>query len=405
LTARYLVLAALAKGPSQLDGVLRARDSQLMENALAQLGAKISHPAHDAVRVVPASGRPGPGLGSVALDVGLAGTVMRFVPPLAALARGEFRFIGDREAARRPISPLLFALETLGARLVRSRRGRSLPFTVNGQGSLRGGAVRLDSSASSQFLSALLLSAPRFAGGLQVELTPRRLPSRPHVNMSLRALTAFGARARQTGEWTWRVEPGGLTGRDLRVEPDLSNAGPFLAAALIAGGSVRVPGWPQSTEQPGDYLRGYLNAFGAAVDWDLGGLRVTAQAGSIRGVDLDLGPAGELTPTLAALAALADSPSRLRGIGHLRGHETDRLAALTAELNRLGGDARELDDGLEIRPRPLHGGLVRTYGDHRMATFGALIGLAVPGVQVEDISATAKTLPGFADLWRGMVAQ
>jgi 3-phosphoshikimate 1-carboxyvinyltransferase len=436
LTARYLVLAALADGPSRIDGVLRARDSDLMEDALAALGARISHPTPDAVVVVPAA-RPGhaagqgdvgpaTGLPSVTVDVGLAGTVMRFVPPLAAVGARQVQFSGDPAAASRPITPLLDALESLGATVDRPPPGASLPFSVTGQGSLAGGQVRLNSSGSSQFLSALLLAAPRFANGLEVTLDPPELPSRPHANMTLRCLAAFGGRARQTSEWSWRVEPGGLTGRLLAAEPDLSNAGPFLAAALVAGGTVRVAGWPLRTDQPGDLLRGYLEAFGAKVTWaapaakptgagpaapdgahpdgEVGQLSVSAPGGAISGVRLDLSPAGELAPTLAALATLADSPSRLRGIGHLRGHETDRLAALTSEINRLGGDARELSDGLEIHPRPLRGALVRTYGDHRMATFGALIGLAVPGVEVEDIAATAKTLPGFTSLWREMMA-
>jgi 3-phosphoshikimate 1-carboxyvinyltransferase len=431
LTARYLVLSALADGPSHLHGALAARDSRLMEQGLIALG--------------------GPG---GAIDVGLAGTVMRFLAPVAALAEGGFTFDGDPAAARRPIRPLLRALADLGVEVGWPPEGSSLPFVINGRGGLAGGSVRLDAGASSQFLSALLLAAPRFEEGLTVELDPPALPSRPHVDMTIRALRQFGASPEQIGEWSWRVPPGGLTGQDLAVEPDLSNAGPFLGAALVAGGVVRVEDWPSRTDQAGDRLRDYLEAFGATVAWApgtsaaaspggspaaaptsqgdsawspaagamaalrqsqataptpqgdsaWGELSVNGPAGQLRGVDLDLTPAGELAPTLAALAALASSESRLVGIGHLRGHETNRLAALAREINRLGGDARELEDGLAIRPRPLHGGLVRTYGDHRMATFAALIGLAVPGVEVEDIAATDKTLPGFERLWQAMVA-
>jgi 3-phosphoshikimate 1-carboxyvinyltransferase len=491
LTARYLVLAALANGPSLLRGVLDARDSQLMGQALAALGASFDRPAPDAVRVLPAppSTRPGrarprgatrPAAGAVTdagsgqaatdvrtdhagadvrtglaatdvqteqaatgtgpgqaatdvrtdqavIDVGLAGTVMRFAAPLAALSASSFTFTGDSAAAGRPIRPLLQALADLGAEVGWPPRGRSLPFSITGLGSLAGGACTLDARASSQFLSALLLAAPRFDQGLRVELHPPALPSRPHVDMTVRALTQFGAAVEQVGEWSWRVAPGGLAGQDLTVEPDLSNAGPFLAAALVAGGTVRVPGWPGQTDQPGDKLREYLEAFGGKVTWRpdsppadrhcpdhgpsdgarevSGELEVSGEVGALRGAHLNLAEAGELAPTLAALAALAGSESRLVGIGHLRGHETNRLAALTAEINRLGGDATELEGGLAIRPRPLHGGVVRTYGDHRMATFAALIGLAVPGVLIEDIGATAKTLPGFAALWQEMVAQ
>ncbi|MDR0625796.1 MAG: 3-phosphoshikimate 1-carboxyvinyltransferase, partial [Bifidobacteriaceae bacterium] len=298
--------------------------------------------------------------------------------------------------------------------LERPKDGQSLPFSVFGTGAVKGGSVSLDSSLSSQFLSALLLAAPRFQTGLTVRLTPATLPSRPHVDMTVGALRRFGATVRLEGHSAWRVEPGGLNGQDLTIEPDLSNAAPFLAAALVAGGSVRVPGWPATSDQPGGLLRDYLAAFGASVSYEeaapspppasgTGQLTVKAEPGQIKGVDLDLSRAGELAPTLAALAALAVGPSRLGGIGHLKGHETDRLRALTSEINRLGGRARETADGLEIEPAPLHGALVRTYGDHRMATFGALIGLAVPGVSVEDVGVTAKTLPTFPQLWREML--
>ncbi|MDR2378492.1 MAG: 3-phosphoshikimate 1-carboxyvinyltransferase [Bifidobacteriaceae bacterium] len=475
LTARYLLLAAFARGPSRIRGALRARDSELMSQGLARLGAGVTWVSPDLVEVVPPAGgspasagpsrgrttgwaipgwaipkrqSPGPAASptaaspdaaasptaaspdaaggappaaagrapdstvpGAAIDVGLAGTVMRFLAPAAALATGRFSFGGDPAAAGRPIRPLLRALADLGVEVVWPPAGRSLPFAVHGRGGVAGGSVRLDASASSQFLSALLASAPRFDRGLRVELDPPELPSRPHVELTVTALTRFGARAEQTGEWSWRVQPGGLAGQDLAVEPDLSNAAPFLAAALVAGGQVRVPDWPRRTDQAGDRLREYLAAYGAEVAWspgptaDQGVLSVSAPGGTISGVELDLSPAGELTPTLAALAALAESPSRLVGIGHLRGHETNRLAALTCEINRLGGDARELADGIEIHPAPLRGGLARTYGDHRMAAFAALIGLATPGVLVEDVGVTAKTLPGFAALWQAMVAE
>jgi 3-phosphoshikimate 1-carboxyvinyltransferase len=260
----------------------------------------------------------------------------------------------------------------------------------------------LDSSLSSQFLSALLLAAPRFEHGVEVTLEPPAVPSRPHVAMTLDTLRAFGATATQNDAFAWTVAPGGLTGRDIQVEPDLTNAAPFLAAALVAGGTVRITNWPAATAQAGALMADYLTAFGASPTWESGTLSVTGPP-QIEGAVLDLSDAGELTPVVTALAALAEGETELHGIGHLRGHETDRLAALARETNRLGGDVEETPTGLRVRPRPLHGGLVQTYGDHRMAMFGAILGLRVPGVVLEDIAVTSKTLPTFAALWRGML--
>jgi 3-phosphoshikimate 1-carboxyvinyltransferase len=389
-------LAALAEGPSLIRRPLESRDTQLMAAALGALGAEISPRPGGALAVKPGPLRPG---GSV--DVGLAGTVMRFTPPLAALAAGATRFTGDPAAATRPIRPLLDALEKLGATVARPASG-SLPFTVEGGQALAGGAVSLDATASSQFLSGLLLAGPRFARGLDVSLAPAHLPSRPHVDLTVAAMRAFGAQIDTPEEFRWTVHPGGLSGQDLEVEADLTNAAPFLAAALVTGGQVRVRGWTADSTQPGALMATYLQAFGADPLWRDGVLAVEG-VGPIRGVRLNLEAAGELTPTVAALAALAQGESRLDGIGHLRGHETDRLAALAREINRLGGDAAETATGLRIRPRPLRGGLVRTYGDHRMAMFGAILGLAVPGVELEDASVTAKTFPEFPQVWRSLV--
>jgi 3-phosphoshikimate 1-carboxyvinyltransferase len=406
LTARYLVLAALAQGPSVIEGALRARDTDLMAAALRRLGAKIHTREDGAVQV-----SPGPLVGAGQIDAGLAGTVMRFLPPVAALARGETRFTGDPAAARRPIAPLLDALEGLGVRVrpdsASAPGGGSLPFEILGRGAVAGGPVRLDASASSQFLSALLLAAPRFDQGVDVILQAEPggkppLPSRPHVDMTVEALRTFGARVDQGPGDRWTVHPGGLTGRAVAVEPDLTNAAPFLAAALAAGGTVRVAGWPERTTQAGALMLDCLRAFGAEPKWEQGLLAVTGP-GAIRGASLDLANAGELAPVAAALAALAEGESRVRGIGHLRGHETDRLAALARELNRLGADAEETPDGLVIRPKKLRGGLVRTYGDHRMAMFGAVLGLRVAGVELEDVGVTAKTFPTFPALWEALL--
>ena len=300
------------------------------------------------------------------------------------------------------MAPVLTALQALGVQITAGGPDGHLPFTVTGRGRVRGGAVDLDASASSQFVSGLLLAGARFEHGLTVRHTGTTLPSLPHIEMTVQVLRDAGVEVDDRRPAIWRVTPGPIAGRDVRVEPDLSNAGPFLAAALVLGGSVRVPGWPTVTTQPGALLPGILERMGASARLDGDVLTVTG-TGVVRGVDLDLRAAGELAPTIAALAALADSPTRLRGIAHLRGHETDRLAALATEITRLGGQVEQTADGLVVTPRPLRAGTVRTYHDHRMATAGALLGLRVPGVLVENVATTAKTLPAFVSMWHRML--
>ncbi|MFB9310495.1 3-phosphoshikimate 1-carboxyvinyltransferase [Agromyces hippuratus] len=410
LTNRELVLAALADGPSTLRAPLWSRDSELMVEGLRSLGTGFERvPGHggfgDDLRVTPAEEL----LGSTTIDCGLAGTVMRFLPPVAALALGPTMFDGDEHARRRPMSGVIDGLHALGVDLDDDRRG-TLPFTVHGTGAVGGGALEIDASASSQFVSALLLSAPRFEHGLDLRHSGERLPSLPHIEMTIETLRARGVEVTSPEPGRWTVAPGPIRAIDVDIEPDLSNAAPFLVAALVAGGSVTITGWPAETTQVGAQLAQILPRFGARVEVEGDRLTVHApeqgEGGSrgIRGVDLDLSEAGELAPNLVALAALADEASTITGIGHIRHHETDRLAALTAEINGLGGAVTELDDGLRIDPAPLHGGPWRAYADHRMATTGAIIGLAVPGVVVDDIASTGKTLPQFTALWEQMLA-
>jgi 3-phosphoshikimate 1-carboxyvinyltransferase len=398
LTARALVLAALADGPTLIRGPLRARDTLLMADGLRALGIGIDDEGPEGDWRV----TPRPLRGGGAIDCGLAGTVMRFLPPLAALADGPVAFDGDPAARQRPMGPLLAALRALGVTVDDGGRG-ALPFTVHGTGAVRGGHAAIDAASSSQFVSALLLAGCRFDDGLALEaLGP--VPSHPHIEMTLAMLSDAGVRAEQPAPGRWTVAPGRPRAGQVAMEPDLSNAAPFLAAALVCGGRVTVRDWPLATTQPGDDLRRILPLMGASeARLDGGGLTVRGE-GAVHGVDLDLAHAGELAPTLAALAALADTASTLTGIGHLRGHETDRLAALATELNALGGQVEQTSDGLVIEPAPLRGGVFHTYGDHRMATAGALLGLRVPGILVEDIATTAKTLPGFTELWSGMLA-
>jgi len=397
LTNRYLVLAALADGPSLLRSALRSRDTMLMAAALGALGVDVTTDTASDWRVT-----PGPLRGGAAIDCGLAGTVMRFLPPVAALSDGPVAFDGDEQARQRPMGPVLDALRALGVRVDDDDRG-ALPFSVHGTGGVRGGTIDIDASASSQFVSGLLLAAARFDEGLTLRHVGVTLPSRPHIDMTVQVLRSAGVVVDDSIPTVWRVEPGTIAARDVHVEPDLSNAGPFLAAALVAGGRVRVPGWPSNTTQPGAQLADLLARMGGRVSLDGDVLTVTGD-GTVHGIDVDLSGAGEIAQTIAALAALADSPTRLRGIAHLRGHETDRLTALATEITRLGGQAEQTSDGLVITPRPLHPTLVRTYHDHRMATAGALIGLRVPGVEVENIATTAKTVPDFPVMWQRMLA-
>jgi 3-phosphoshikimate 1-carboxyvinyltransferase len=398
VTNRALLLAALADGPGVVRGALRSRDADLMVSALRALGATLVA-TRETTDAVDWQVTPGPIRGGASIDAGLAGTVMRFVPPMAALADGPVFFDGDPYARRRPMGPILDALRALGARIDND----ALPFTISGP--LAGGEVTLDASGSSQFVSGLLLTAARFEKGVAIRHVGPPVPSQPHIEMTVQMLRAAGVTVDDTERDVWRVEPGPIAARDMTVEPDLSNAAPFLAAALVTGGTVTVPRWPLETTQPGDALRGLLAGMGATVTRsDAGDLVVTGQAeGRITGLDADLHEVGELTPTIAALAALATTPSRIRGVSHLRGHETDRLAALVTEINALGGDAEETEDGLVIRPRPLRGGVFHSYDDHRMATAGAVIGLVVPGVEVDNIATTAKTLPEFVQMWTAML--
>lgn len=397
LTNRELVLSALADRPSVLHTPLRARDTALMADALRALGAGIRDGDEGSWIV-----EPGMLTGGVDIHAGLAGTVMRFIPPVAALAAGDVTLDGDEHARRRPMHTTIESLRALGVEVDDAGRG-GLPFTIRGTGSVEGGELTIDASASSQFVSGLLLSAPRFTRGLVLRHEGEHLPSLPHIDMTLDVLRARGVRVANPEPAVWVVEPGPIAGRGLAIEPDLSNAGPFLAAALLAGGRVTIAGWPAETTQVGDLFRTLLPRFGATATLTDDGLTVEAPGylGGARwaGVDLDLSEGGELAPTFAAIAALATTASTITGIGHLRGHETDRLAALAAELNGLGGRVAELSDGLAFEPADLRGAPWKAYADHRMATTGALLGLVVPGVVVDDIATTSKTLPDFPGLW------
>jgi len=395
LTNRALILAALSDGPSRIVRPLQARDTELMAEALRTLGIAVDDVNGD-WQVT-----PGPMHGGV-IDTGLAGTVMRFVPPMAALARGPVTLDGDERARERPMWTLIEALRQAGVIVEDAGRAR-LPFTVRGTGSVPGGTVEIDASISSQFVSGLLLAGSRYDKGIEViHSGGDAAVSQPHIEMTIDALRRAGVEVVSPTPTSWQVAPASIHAHDIVIEPDLSNAAPFLAAALVTGGEVTVPGWPATTTQAGDELRDLLVRMGADVAQDESELTVRG-TGTITGIDADLRDFPELATVIAALAALADVPSRLTGLAHTRGHETDRLTALSTEINRLGGAATDSADGLHITPQPLHGGLWQAYADHRMATAGAVIGLAVDGVEIDDIETTGKTLPDFAGMWSRML--
>ncbi len=399
LTNRTLLLSALAaaqgSGASTIVGALRSRDTDLMIGALQTLGLCIDGAGSELTvdgRIAPAPG--------ARVDCGLAGTVLRFVPPLAGLGTAVVEFDGDEQARARPITPLLAALRTLGVDVA----GDGMPFRVRGTGAVPGGTVAIDASASSQFVSGLLLSGAAFDDGVTVQHTGASVPSAPHIAMTVAMLRQAGVDVDDRIANRWRVAPGRIAARHWTVEPDLSSAVPFLAAAVVTGGEVRMAGLPSPSLQPVGTVIEILGLVDAAVSQSDSQLVVRGGA-AFGGFDVDLHDVGELTPAVAALAALAapGSVSTLRGIAHLRGHETDRLAALCAEINGLGGDCRETADGLAITAAPLHAGTWHAYADHRMAMAGAIVGLAVPGIEIDDIATTSKTLPEFPQLWAGML--
>ena len=396
VTNRALILASLATSPSTIRKPLISRDSELMSAGLSALGISITG-SDEAWQITPAPLR-----GSARVDVGNAGTVMRFLPPLAAFAQGDISFDGDPRSYERPLGPVIKALEELGIEIEHGGR-YSLPMVIKARGKVKGGALTIDASASSQFLSALLLVAPSMEEGITATHRGGALPSMPHIEMTVAMLRDFGADVTvDPAAQTWSVKAGALHGKDLVIEPDLSNASPFLSIAMVCGGSITISDWPRATTQPGDQLRDIFTQMGATVELNDDGLTLTGGS-SIHGIDIDLHDVGELTPSIAALASLADSPSHLRGIGHLRLHETDRLAALTREINSLGGNVVEEETALHITPAPLHAGVFHTYEDHRLATAGAVIGLVTPGVEVENVATTRKTLPDFPGLWNSLV--
>ena len=394
LTNREILLSALAEGTSVLNKPLISRDSQLMLDAMKALGAEVT-PRADSVKIAPATLNK-----DASIHCGLAGTVMRFVPLVAALNNGKITFDADKEAKARPLQGVFDALDQLGVNY--EKGSDSFPFAVIGNAGTNATEVTLDASKSSQFVSALMLVAPKLEKGLVINHQGDSLPSIPHIEMTISCLEQRGVSVQKLSEASWKVFPGQISARDLVIEPDLSNAGAFLAAVMVAGGDLLVKDWPKQTTQVGKQYIEILGRMGAKFEFSSEGLKISS-TGELHGIQADLSEAGELTPTIAALAALADTPSKLSGIAHLRGHETDRLRALAAEINRVGGDCVETEDGLVINPKKISGGEWRTYHDHRMATTGAILGLRAP-IDIENVETTAKTMPDFKDMWLELIS-
>lgn len=394
LTNREILLSAIATGESILKKPLISRDSELMLDAIKALGAEVIR-TENSLKITPATFDK-----TATIHCGLAGTVMRFVPLVATLNKGQITFEADKEAAARPLSGVFDALDQLAVEY--EKGSASFPFTVSAVGEVDAKEVTLDASKSSQFVSALMLAAGRFEKGLVINHKGESLPSIPHIEMTIKCLEDRGVKIHKQSKTSWKVEPAEIQSREITIEPDLSNAGAFLAGVMVTGGELEITDWPKQTTQVGNQYIKLLTQMGASFEFTDDGLKISSN-GEIHGINADLSEAGELTPTIAALAVLADSPSELSGIAHLRGHETDRLKALSTEINRIGGNAKETADGLVITPNKLTGGQWLTYHDHRMATTGAIIGLKTP-IQIENIETTAKTMPDFKQMWMGMVS-
>ncbi len=396
-TNRAFVLAALGDSISKIHKPLLARDTELMLQALEKLGCTITR-TNELIEITPMKRVHQ----DLAIDVGLAGTVMRFVPPLAALTAGVVHFDGDQRARNRPMKTLIDSLKALKISVDDESSG-SLPFSIISDGNVQGGEITIDASESSQFISALLLAGAKFSNGLTIKHVGNKLPSLPHIEMTIDMLNEVGVKVSSIEKNSWKINPTVIKSKDWLIEPDLSNAGPFIAAAMVTKGEVTIKDWPQNTTQAGNAWIEILTKMGAQVSLTEKGLTVS-QSGDIKGIEFDLSDVGELTPVLVSIAVLANSNSSLTGIAHLRGHETDRLAALVENIKTIGGDAEETTDGLIIRPRKLHGGLWKSFDDHRMATAGAVIGLVVEGILVDDIKTTSKTLPDFENMWTSLVS-
>jgi 3-phosphoshikimate 1-carboxyvinyltransferase len=394
ITNRALLLGAMGRGRSVLESVLLSDDTHYMSAALQALGFTIAtDPAAARITIEGLGGRI-PARGAE-LNVGGAGTAMRFLTGFLTLGEGRYRIDGNARMQKRPIGPLLDALQRLGASVYSERDNRCPPVIADmSRGPLAGGATSVDARESSQFVSALLLPAPLWPRGLR--LTVSGDTARPFIDMTLRLMNSWGASSRVEGDTI--VVPGGQSYRAgrLRVEPDASAASYFAAAAALCGGTVTIARLRADSVQGDIGFLEILARMGASVRWLAGGVEVTG-TGRLSGIDVAMNAMPDMVATLAAIAPFASSPTRIRGVGFIRHHESDRIRALAAELRRLGARVEEFDDGLLIEPAPLHRAAIETYDDHRIAMSFAIAGLKLGGVRIKDPGCVAKTFPDFFD--------
>jgi len=397
LTNRALIVAALADGSSRLTGALDSDDTRVMTESLRRLGLRLTHDtATQTIEIDGCAGRPP--ANSAELWLENSGTSIRFLTAAACLGQGTRRLDGNVRMRQRPIGPLCDALNQLGALVECQGADGCPPVLVTAQG-LRGGRADIAADLSSQFLSALLMTAP--CAETPVELVLRGpVVSEPYVAMTVRMMQAFGVNVDALDAGGYRIVPQHYQGREFAIEPDASAASYFFAAAAITGGEITVAGLSRASLQGDVRFVDVLEQMGCTVRW--GDSSITVQGGPLRGVDVDMNDISDTAQTLAAVAVFADGPTRIRKIAHVRHKETDRIQAVVNELKRLGIDAQEHEDGFTVRPpspgwRGIRPTLIETYDDHRMAMSFSLIGLRVPGVQIGNPGCVGKTYPAFFD--------
>jgi 3-phosphoshikimate 1-carboxyvinyltransferase len=395
ITNRALVLAALT-GSQQLDGALQSEDTEVMVESLCKLGfavnpdwqaARISLDQKSSARVIPAQ--------AADLFVANSGTSMRFLTALVALGQGRYRLDGVARMRERPIADLLDALQQLGVNSHSENADGCPPVVIEARG-LPGGSVRIKGGTSSQFLSGLLMVAPFAKADLAIEVEGP-LVSVPYVAMTVAMMRQFGLAVEEHRPGHFQV-PAPQRPRPLAryaIEPDASAASYFFGAAAITGGSTTVTGLPTHCLQGDVRFVEVLEQMGCRIERGAG--TMTVHGGPLHGIDVDMNDISDTVMTLGAVACFAEGPTTIRNIAHIRHKETDRLAALATELRRIGAGVDEFADGLVIHPAPLHGAVVETYNDHRMAMSLALVGLKIPGIVIDHPACVAKTYPRFFD--------
>jgi 3-phosphoshikimate 1-carboxyvinyltransferase len=393
VTNRAILIGGLAAGSTTIRGLLVADDTEAMIDAVSELGAEIVR-SPNRIDIVGIAGRI-PRAGSIFAR--RSGTTARFVAPVLAFAPGPWTLEGDPQLASRPMEDLYRALESVGAHVQRAVGDLSLPVIINGP--IKRTTLAISGSTTSQFLSGLLLAAPLAAHGMTIEVDGDR-KSKPYIDLTVRTMREFGAHIDES-ESEYRVAPGGYVGREMAVEPDASTASYFYAAAAVTGGRVRVSGLSRASIQGDIGFVDLLAAMGVSVTEDDNGI-VVSGSGRLAGITVDASNMPDIVPTLAVVAAFASSRTVVTGVGFTRGHESDRVGGLVAELVRCGVEAREEEDGLVIEPGAPHGARVHTHSDHRMAMAFAVLGLVVPGVELDDPQCVDKTFPEFFETLEGL---